>query len=240
MNLINNFKKTIFFINPREIIYCLQPSSNCEFTHFGLDKLHPHAGIDRGFFKEDDSGFIKIINSNWDQAGTRFDKIPEYIALYNHFNNIQNWNKSEFANRIIQYITSGNIMNNFNPKDNRWKTSKFNMRLLQYIINNQVGSKSELNKIIIERESEINHLINEIKKKGILPCKSENVAEGFINNISINLGENNQIFFNHRGHHRLAISKILNLKLIPVKIAVAKNLDILEKFISKNKYEKLI
>ena len=115
---------------------------------------------------------------------------------HNHFNNIQNWNKSEFANRIIQYITSGNIMNNFNPEDNRWKL-KFNMRLLQYIINNQVGTKSELNKIIIEK-SEINHLFNEIKK-GILPCKSENVAEGFINNISINLGENNQIFLTIEG-----------------------------------------
>lgn len=239
MNLISDYKKTIFYINPNKIVYCLLPSSNCEFTHFGLDKLHPHAGVNRGFFKEDEAGFIKIINSNWDQAGSRFDKIPEFIALNNHFNDVQNWNKSEFANRIIKYITSGNILNNFNPEENRWKTSKFNMRLLKHIINNQISNNSELEKILIERENEINNLFDEIKKNGVLPCKSNNISEGFINNISINLGENDQIFFNHRGHHRLSISKILNLKLIPVKIAVAKNLDILNKFISNNKYEKL-
>ena len=94
MDLINNYKKTIFYVNPNRITYCLLPTPECEFTHFGLDKLHPHAGVNRGFFKEDSSGLIKINSSNWDKEGARFDQIQEYKALYNHFNGKQKWSNS--------------------------------------------------------------------------------------------------------------------------------------------------
>ncbi len=239
MELIKNYKNTIFFIDPRNIIYSLHPSKHCQFNHFDLDKLHPHAGINRGFFKEDDKGFIKVINSKWDVNGPKFESLLEYIALEEHYKGKQKWRNSEFANRIIKYILSGNIMKNFNREDNRWKTSDFNKRLLNYIENKKVGTEVELKKIIIERENEINLLFDNILKLGILPCEANNIAEGFINNISINLGGKSQNFFNHRGHHRLSIAKILNLKFIPVKIAVVKNISILKKFVSNNDYKKV-
>jgi hypothetical protein len=239
MELIENYKNTIFFIDPREIIYCLYPSKQCQFTHFDLDKLHPHAGINRGFFKEDDKGYIKVVNSKWDLNGPKFENLPEYIALKEHYKGKQKWRNSEFAYRIIKYILSGNIMKNFNRDDNRWKTSDFNKRLLNYIESKKIGTEVELKKIMIERENEINLLFDNILEFGILPCESNNIAEGFINNISINLGDKSQTFFNHRGHHRLSIAKILNLKFIPIKIAVVKNISILKKFVSNNDYKKV-
>ena len=239
MNLINSLKKTIFYLNPKKIKYCLFPSANCQFTHFNLDKLHPHAGDDRGFFKENDKGYIRVINSNWDIKGIKFEEISEYRSLYNHYYKKQKWRDSDFALRFVKYIKSGNIMKNFDPEDNRWKTSNFNKRLLEFIQSNKSFSNSNLKKIIIERENEINLLFKNIKKLGVIPCKLNNISEGFINNISINLGKNNEIFFNHRGHHRLAMSKILNIRLIPVKIAVVKNLKILRNFMKKYRYEKV-
>ena len=130
-------------------------------------------------------------------------------------------------------------MKNFDPKDNRWKTSSFNKRLLEFIQSNKLINNSNLKKIIIDRENEIDLLFKDIKKLGVIPCKLNNISEGFINNISMNLGQNNEIFFNHRGHHRLAISKILNIRLIPVKIAVVKNIKILKNFMKKCRHEKL-
>tara|TARA_B110000971_G_C19996672_1_gene494674 strand:+ start:396 stop:1118 length:723 start_codon:yes stop_codon:yes gene_type:complete len=239
MQLIKNYKRTIFYINPKKINYCLYPSKKCQFTHYNLDKLHPHAGVDRGFFKEDEQGYIRIINRKWDISGPKFKDLVEYVALENHFNGKQKWRDSEYAYRIINYIASGNIMHNFNRKDNRWKVSDFNIRLLKYIENKQINTEKNLKKIIIEREKEIDNLFKSILKNGILPCKSNNIADGFINNVSINLGEKSKIFFNHRGHHRLAISKIFNLRNLPIKIAVAKNLQILKKFVSNNDYEKI-
>jgi len=233
MELLEEYKKFIFYVDPKKIVYCTYPSKYCEFTQFGLDKIHPHAGRNRGFFKEDDDGKIKIINTDWDKPGIEFEKLPEHIALLNHYNGKQKWRNSEFAKRVCEYIKSGNIKINFNREDKRWKTSQFNFRLLNYIENNKIVTEKLLNQIILERENEIDLLIDNILKNGINPCQTEGSVEyGFVNNISINITNNLELFFNNRGHHRLSIAKILKLKLIPVKIAIVKNILSLKKFIS--------
>lgn len=235
---IYNLKEKIFFLNPNQIVYCTFPSKYCDFTQFKLDRLHPHAGRNSGFFAEDKKGGIKIISSAWDKKnGIRFRELPEFTALFNHYNGKEKWRYSEFANRFYRYIKSGNIRNNFNLNHSRWKTSKFNKRLLRHLILNENSNECQIRKILEIREKELDKLFESIESKGLLPCKSKkSIEKSFINNISINLGSDN-IFFNYRGHHRLAISKILKLKLVPVKITVVKNIKVLKKF-SLNKNEK--
>lgn len=233
MQLLSFLKETIFYIDPLNINYCTYPSKFCEHTQFGLDRNHPHAGRDRGFFKEDVEGKIKIIDTDWDVSGIEFEKLPEYISLYNHYHGIENWRDSEFAFRISKWLMSDSIKKNFNQNDNRWKTSKFNIRLAAYIENNLTRTEKQVRKLIIDRENEISELFNSILKKGILPCNSKtNIEENFINNISVNLGSNLKIFFNNRGQHRLSIAKIIKLKKIPVKISAIRNILTFEKFLS--------
>ena len=52
----------------------------------------------------------------------------------------------------------------------------------------------------------------------------------FVDNISVVLTNNGEFFFNNHGHHRLSIAKILDLKVVPVKIVVAKSEKILNNF----------
>tara|TARA_A100001015_G_scaffold186408_1_gene207507 strand:- start:7605 stop:8339 length:735 start_codon:yes stop_codon:yes gene_type:complete len=242
MQLSSYLKETIFYIDPLSIIYCTHPSNFCEYTQFGLDRNHPHAGRNRGYFKEDEEGKIKIIDTEWDVPGIKFEKLPEYIGLYNHYHGKENWRDSEFAFRMAKWLKSDSIKKNFNKNDNRWKTSQFNIRLAKYIESNLTSTEKQVRKIIIERENEINELFNNILKKGVLPCNSKgNIEENFINNISINLGSDLKIFFNNRGQHRLSIAKIIKLKKIPVKISVIKNILTFEKFVlvykEKNYFE---
>jgi len=59
----------------------------------------------------------------------------------------------------------------------------------------------------------------------------------FLDNISLALTKNEDLYFNNRGHHRLSIAKILGIKKIPIKITLAKSITNLEKFISsKNNF----
>lgn len=166
---INFFNNIIFYLSPKRISHCTYPSKYSEFTQFKLDRLHPHAGRNRGFFKEDEEGKIKIIKTNWDKLGVEFEKLPEFIALSDHYFNKKKWRHSEFAKRLFIYIKSRNIKNNFNKNDKRWKTSKFNMRLLKYIENNNIYRSKDLNQILIEREHEINLLFESILKKKFGP-----------------------------------------------------------------------
>ena len=86
-------------------------------------------------------------------------------------------------------------------------------------------------KLLADREKKIDMLFDSISKNGVKPVGSLNNIKKFNDNISINLGARFIIFFNNRGHHRFSIAKILKIKFIPIKITVAKNINVLEKFI---------
>jgi hypothetical protein len=231
MILRKNFKNLVFQIDPKKIRFCTAPSKYIQFTQFKLDKNHPHAGKNRGYFSEDINGGIILNKKNWDKPGVEFKKLPEFVALYNHYFAKEKWRYSNYANRLKNYILSGGIKKKFNKNNQKWKTSKFNMKLLKYILDNKIDGKTQVDKIIIEREYEINRLIESIQKKGIVPCKSKkNLSNDFNNNISINLSYESKLFFNNRGHHRLAIAKIIKLNSIPIKITATKSLEALKKF----------
>ena len=70
-------------------------------------------------------------------------------------------------------------------------------------------------------------------KKGVLETKILS-RKKLNNNISVVLTQNSELYFNNRGHHRLSIAKILNIKEIPVQIVVAKSKRKIENFYKKN------
>lgn len=216
----------IIYFSAKKIKYCIFPSEYCDYTQFSLSKMHPHAGIDRGVFEEDPKGYIKINNSDWDKKpGVLFSMLLEYKALLNHYTGKENWKKSEFAERNVEYIKFNNqILNKSKIKDAAYKKFKSVTR-----------GFTNYTSFLHKREKQIDDLFNSILKKGIYP-KNTSKKDNFLNdNISVVLTKNYEIYFNNRGHHRLAIAKILKLNKIPIKIIVAKNKEKVADFFKMTK-----
>lgn len=203
MNLIKKNKCKIFYIKTRSVVYCTKASVYFDYTQFNSDKFHPHALRDRGVFKEQTSGLIKLNNKNWDKIGIKFVDLPEYKSIIDHYTGKLNWKHSDFALRMRDYVARIKIVRGF----------------------------SDAKKLLIDREKKINLLFDSISKNGVKPMGSLKNIKKFNDNISINLGGEGKTYFNNRGHHRLAVAKILKIRSIPVKITVAKNEKVLSKFI---------
>ena len=196
----------IYNVSSNNVKYCIYPSVHCDYTQFNSSILHPHAGQDRGVFKEDPKGYIRIINTSWDdKPGILFSELDEYQSLYNHYTGKENWKKSKFAQRYYNYIKAGNV-----PDRGFQNADDF----------------------LLGREKQIDELFESILKNNIYPTNLENDKKLFLDNISLALTKNEDLYFNNRGHHRLSIAKILGIKKIPVKITLAKSITNLENFIS--------
>ena len=208
-NILDANKFKVFYISIKEIKYCIFPSKYCDYTQYNLQKNHPHAGIDRGVFREDPNGFIKINSSNWDsKPGVLFTSLLEYKALLNHYNGKQNWKHSKFAQRYANFV----------------KINKIKDRGLDY---------KNASNFLSGREKQINRLFDSIIKNSIYPSNKRKNKKLFNDNISVVLTKNNKLYFNNRGHHRLSIAKIIGLEKIPIKISVSKSKSNLKKFLSK-------
>lgn len=201
--IIKKTKNKMFYISPTEVKYCIYPSKYCDYTHAGLSKFRPHSGNNRGVFYENLLGYTKINNSNWDyKKGVLFKKIFEYEALLNHYNGKENWKKSKFAQRCVKFIKLKNTIRGFrDPKI-----------------------------FLEEREKQIDKLFISIMKKGLKPNKFPREKNIFVDNISLALTKKKEFYFNNRGHHRLSIAKILELKKIPIKITITKSEECLNEF----------
>src|SRR5210317_856579 len=170
-NIIEKTKYKIFYVSPKTIEYCILPSEFCDYTQFNSSRLHPHAGKDGGVFKENIEGYIRVNRNNWDnKPGILFSKLLEYTAIENHFNGKENWKHSKFAERNIKYIRENNNVRNFeNP-----------------------------NNFLIEREKQIDFLFESILKKGVNPLDLSKDKKLFIDNISIVLTKDLNLYFNNR------------------------------------------
>jgi len=210
-NILNKNKFKIFYVSPNEIKYCIFPSKYCDYTQYDLNKNHPHAGKNRGVFREDPHGFIKINSSDWDnKPGVLFTSLLEYKALSNHYKGKQNWKHSKFAQRYLNFV----------------KINKIKDRGLDY---------RNTSNFLSGREKQINKLFDSIIKNNIYPINIKKNKELFVDNISVVLTKKNKLYFNNRGHHRLSIAKIIGLEKIPIKISVAKSKGELRKFLLKIK-----
>jgi hypothetical protein len=208
-DIINLTRFKVFNVINDDIKYCIKSSIYCDYNQFDKDKLHPHAGNNRGVFNEENLGYIKINNKNWDsKPGILFTKLYEYQALFNHYKGIENWKKSYFAIRYANYIKIKNI------SDRGFKNYKA---------------------FLIGREKQIDNLFNSIIKNGVFPTNIKKNKKLFLENISVVLTKDKELYFNNRGHHRLSIAKILNIKTVPVKITLSKSLKNLHEFYLKNK-----
>lgn len=204
--IIKNTKNKIFYINPKIVKYCIYPSKFCDYTHAGISKLNPHAGNNRGVFRENLSGYTRINSSGWDfKPGILFSKIFEYLALFNHFKGKENWKKSRYADRCVKFIKQKKGIRGF-------KDPKI---------------------FLEEREKQIDKLFHSMMVKGLKPNTFQREKNAFVDNVSLALTKKNELFFNNRGHHRLSIAKILRLKKIPIKITVVKSEELLNRFTLK-------
>ena len=226
-NIIKNTKNKIYFISPEKIKYCIFPSKFCDFTQFGLNKLHPHAGLNRGFFKEDLFGHTKINSSNWDKKpGILFSKLLEFKALENHYTGKENWKKSKFATRIVEYMKKNKQVHDPRSLKNFKSYEDFlNKRELQ--IDKMFSSAIKRGIYPVDLKIATNNY------KKLVPKKIKNIKgkKIYIDNISVVLTKNNNFFFNNHGHHRLSVAKILGLKKVPVRIILTKSKNNLESFI---------
>tara|TARA_B100001057_G_C22871767_1_gene959315 strand:+ start:15194 stop:15826 length:633 start_codon:yes stop_codon:yes gene_type:complete len=208
-NILKTTRYKTFYISPRKIKYCLSASDYCDYTQWNSSKIHPHAEQNRGVFREDPLGYIKINNSKWDyNPGILFTKLLEYQALLEHYNGKESWKKSKFAKRYYAYLKISKVVDR---------------------------GFSNADDFLLYREKQIDALFESILKNGIYPVNIKKNKKLFVDNISIALTKHKRLYFNNRGHHRLSIAKILALREIPIKITVAKSQKNLEEFYLLNK-----
>jgi len=206
-----DLSEMIFWVSPHRITYCTSSSDYTDVNQHDYDVNHPHAFHDRGYFYEKlRKG--KIIGGDWDLLNVKFNELLEYKSLYNHINNIERWTESIFAARIREYML---------VKNSVWK-KKCSLQERKKFIWEFIGSEGyeTHDDFIAKRENKICTLIENIKLNGVLPAGGHGCTASVADDISVNLSSSGELLFNNRGHHRLAISKILNIKLIPVQIVV--------------------
>ncbi len=191
--LVKKFSERLAWISPMAIEFCTPASKLTDRNQHAMNRDHPHAYNDRGYFLESERRG-EILGGAWDSVSLRFKELIEYVALNEHINGIKPWRNSIFAKRHelpsnpdIGYIGRG---------------------------------YSTFNEFLVSREKEINNLINQITQDGVLPAGGNGVKQAFADDISVNVGRSGLLLFNNRGHHRLAIAKILSIKVIPVQIIV--------------------
>ena len=191
----------VFWVSPKNIHYCTPSSTYADLNHHEKDRDHPHAFYDRGYFYEMERKG-QILPGDWDHhANLNFTNLLEYQSLYNHLKGIERWALSKFAKRLINYM----LMDNKESAGARYRYHGFD------------GHPDEF---IAERERQIVSLIRNIKVQGVIPAGGVDCQASNPDDISVNISRKGKLLFNNRGHHRLSIAKILNIKLVPVQIIV--------------------
>jgi hypothetical protein len=191
--LVKNFSERLAWISPQTVEFCTPASKLTDRNQHEMNLDHPHAYNDRGYFLEGERRG-DILRGAWDNVVLRFEDLIEYVALNEHVNGTKPWRNSRFAKRHQL------------PKN----------RDIGYL----GRGYNTFNEFLDNREEEINNLINQITQHGVLPVGGKGAKQACSDDISVNLGRNGLLMFNNRGHHRLAIAKILSIKAIPVQIIV--------------------
>ena len=96
-----------------------------------------------------------------------------------------------------------------------WSQSEFCKRCVRAIERGYFSKGfKDIADFIEGRVTQLEQLIASVKRFGVNP------ANDIYDNISINIDSNGCYRFNNRGHHRLAIARILGLEKVPVLIVV--------------------
>jgi hypothetical protein len=181
----------LYWVSPQHITYCTPNSPYTDINQHEANKEHPHAFHNRGYFKEIIRKGV-VLAGTWDRPDLKFTELLEYKALRDHILGIRPWCDSQFAKRCIHYISLG-------------YTSR---------------GHSDTTRFLVERQANIDNLIDSIKRFGVRPSKGVNPKHNEWDNISVNVARDGELLFNNRGHHRLAIAKILGIEKLPVQVVV--------------------
>ncbi|MEX2541105.1 MAG: hypothetical protein WD314_04825, partial [Trueperaceae bacterium] len=132
----------------------------------------------------------KVIDGDWDLAGTPFAQNNIYRLLRERFVDGVPWDETEVWQRFAADIALG---------ERRWHWS---------------ASVEELWAAARETEA----LYESIRKNGYRPAGS-NGRGGGIDEITVSIGRDGELLYcNVGGHHRLSIAKILEIERVPVRV----------------------
>ncbi len=137
----------------------------------------------------------EIIGGDWDSLENKFEDLDVFIAFKERFMDGKDWEDTIFYRRILDRISKRQFLWGCKNKLD-WDKRCKNLDLLYQNIKS-VGYKSQ--REILSGNNNYN------------PLREDEV--------SINIGRHGNILFND-GAHRLTIAKLLNIKVIPVKIIV--------------------
>lgn len=134
-----------------------------------------------------------VCGGDWDLESKQFCDLDVFHAFEDHFNYGVPWTGTEFFLNTVAAINRGVYYWNCKCKDD-----------------------------FLERCNKLDKLYYDIKKNGYKSQRE--LRKGFlgvlvINEISVNVDRNGKLLFNN-GAHRLAISKLLGLTMIPVRLTV--------------------
>lgn len=204
--LLKHMVGRCIWISPTLINFAIAESEFVDYNQSDGDLLHPHAARPRGVFREISDGSIRVAGSPWDSVfGPRFNSLLEFIAVEDVLKRSLPWADSGYAERVKRYLlVRGNLRG----------TNCF----YEYSEN---------------REREIRFLAEKLKKDW-RPLMGPAYKGGFIDNVSVAISGSGEILFNNRGHHRLAIAKIIGIDPIPVKVSAVKNVQALSGVLRNN------
>lgn len=183
--------RRLLWIDPQDVRYCTPASEWTDVNQHEARLDHPHAFHDRGYFHEAQRRGT-VMPGDWDGATLAFQDLLEFTALRDHIAGAIPWHRSAFAERSRRWIDSGETSRGY-------------------------GRSSEF---LAGRLEEIESLIRSIERHGVNPAAGAGSQYCTDDDISVNVGRDGRILFNNRGHHRLAIAKILHVPLVPVQIIV--------------------
>lgn len=206
--LFDRFRREkLIWISPEAVKYCTPASSATDLNQHEADRDHPHAYYNRGYFLEINRRG-SLLAGDWDVPDLQFDALLEYNAINDHILGYNRWSHSEFAKRLVRYISLGNAVHGY----------------------------TEPQKYIIERERRLDHLVERIASEGVIPVKGHSADKADQDDISVNFARDGKVLFNNRGHHRLSIAKVLRLPTIPVQCVIchAEFFDYIHRFTPNN------
>jgi hypothetical protein len=179
----------LYFIDPERVVYVTPVTPYVDYIRHETHGVnHPHSAINRGSFKKNRIG--RIFSEDWDVKTLLFNELEEFISLKDFLNGTETWENTPFAQRTIRWIESGNRYREFTDVDD----------YLTY------------------QPERIQKLCNSIEKNGVKRISYSRYDRKVFDEITVNIGRDNDIFFNNRGHHRLSIAKIVGCEKVPVLI----------------------
>lgn len=138
----------------------------------------------------------KICGGDWDLSQVKFENLDIYNALTDRISGNRNWQDTQFYKRVLRQIRNGNYRFQCRSREDL-------DRRCHYI--------DELIKNINENGYELSRNVTMNGEEKILLQEQEEIL--------CNIGRDGRLLFQD-GRHRLAISKILGVERIPVKILV--------------------